>query len=186
MSFNIKVDLDAPSRRRLISFIRLTAAPRAQFRIFAGAFRAAAQQMRYALKTVAQRTPAPHSIFGHQYQTTFANAMSYGAKVVRAKDGNTVIVARAGIKPRTLPSPQPNNSIRRTIKPQNYWHMVNIGTKPHFQPKNRGGWMHPGARATPIRYNAILLARARIESHFTNSLRRGLYREVRLARMLKI
>jgi hypothetical protein len=29
-------------------------------------------------------------------------------------------------------------------------HLVEFGTAPHFQPKFRGGWMHPGARATPV------------------------------------
>lgn len=29
-------------------------------------------------------------------------------------------------------------------------HLVEFGTAPHFQPRFRGGWQHPGARATPV------------------------------------
>ena len=29
-------------------------------------------------------------------------------------------------------------------------HLVEFGTAPHFQPNFRGGWQHPGARATPV------------------------------------
>lgn len=29
-------------------------------------------------------------------------------------------------------------------------HLVEFGTAPHFQPVFRGGWQHPGARATPV------------------------------------
>lgn len=29
-------------------------------------------------------------------------------------------------------------------------HLVEFGTAPHFQPRFRGGWLHPGARAQPI------------------------------------
>lgn len=29
-------------------------------------------------------------------------------------------------------------------------HLVEFGTRPHFQPNYRGGWMHPGARPKPF------------------------------------
>ncbi|MCW1844126.1 HK97-gp10 family putative phage morphogenesis protein [Prosthecomicrobium hirschii] len=34
-------------------------------------------------------------------------------------------------------------------------HLVEFGTKPHWQPKWRGGWMHPGARAKPFMRSAF-------------------------------
>jgi hypothetical protein len=29
-------------------------------------------------------------------------------------------------------------------------HLVEFGTAPHWQPRWRGGWMHPGARPKPF------------------------------------
>ena len=58
-----------------------------------------------------------------------------------------------GIVVRKMKSPSPKKRAYRlgaTKRSRYLLHLVELGTAPHFQPKFRGGWLHPGARAQPV------------------------------------
>lgn len=45
-------------------------------------------------------------------------------------------------------------------------HLVEFGTAPHFQPKFRGGFFHPGARATPVLLPTFDEEKGKVPSEF--------------------
>lgn len=59
-----------------------------------------------------------------------------------------------------------------------YAHLVEFGTKPHFQPNYRGGFDHPGAKAQPFFWPSYRLVRKSMRSRATRALNASIKRAV--------
>lgn len=81
------------------------------------------------------RDVARAALVGRGAMRTGALWLSLGVEQDQARPSRTLMGARTGIFKRQRPS--------------SYQHLVELGTRPHFQPNRFGGIMHPGARPKP-------------------------------------
>lgn len=135
------------------------------------AFKNAAKVLQYALKKENQSRPTyGHSILGNPTYASFAAATTSTTRLVTPRGSkDKVLVVKVGLKRTELPG----RGSRKVIRPWKYWHLVNLGTKPHWQPIRRV--QHPGARPQPIRNDVVVANKAKIQE----SVRRNLQRYIR-------
>lgn len=82
--------------------------------------------------------------------------------------------ARRGRRPININDPDLSVTITAGDSFVRYAHLVEFGTRPHFQPKR--GRMHPGTKAQPFFYPAYRAHRKRVKARITRAINRAVKR----------
>jgi hypothetical protein len=70
----------------------------------------------------------------------------------------------------------------RKVRPSRYAHLVNNGVAPHFQPRYRGGFHHPGARPRPFMTIAWFRGAPQAEAILAREIAAGIEQELAKSR----
>lgn len=181
----IVLNLDFHQIRGLNFAFNVLSSRQEQDRLMYEALRNSIKIISYALRRESNsRVNYGWSIMRNPQYQSFGRAVRGTARYVNRAAGGRVLVMKVGLIPteQTNPNfgrmtgPTMFHSLvarRRILKPHKYWHLVNLGTKAHYQP--RLNYMHPGARPQPIRNDTVQNSRARFEQ----SVLRGIVRYIR-------